>query len=143
MLSTTDLTRLARLRTDLVTTRAELREAEDHLTVERAAAEERVIKGYYNPEEMGRNAEDRKRTMILALETDLTYCAAIERARHLQQQTEDLAAQVAILEDKRRNAEWEIRSRLAEGLMAAYAAPQGSDPAFALGGLEGLAGVGQ
>lgn len=115
-----DLQQLATARDSLTYWRKSLRDAENALPVERARAELRAIEeGRAN----GSNDTDRKRALLLALEDDTDYQHALSFTRRAQREVDELSTQITILEDQRRAAEWEIRSRLADAMLAAQSTP--------------------
>jgi len=65
---------------------------------------------------VGKNAEERARSLTLALMNDASYQAARTRLRSAESETERVEALLESARDERRASEWQIRMRLADAL---------------------------
>lgn len=89
--------------------KAELREAKDHEQTVRAICE-------HTTPTAGRNADDRKRELTIALSQSDVYGSALRQLREAEQAVDIAQADVEQEEAERRDREWQIRARLAEAL---------------------------
>lgn len=64
----------------------------------------------------GKNAEERARSLALALMNDASYQSALARLRRAEHEAECVEALLEAARDERRAAEWQIRAKLADGL---------------------------
>ena len=86
-----------------------LRASKDHYETTRAICEMRV-------QTTGKNAEDRKRELTIALASDEDYIAALDDLRDAEAELDQAQAAIDAAEADRRDREWSIRARLAEAL---------------------------
>lgn len=77
----------------------------------------------------GKNAEERARSLTLALMNDASYQAAHTRLREVEAECERVEALLESARDERRASEWQIRARLADALFHAGAQSDGDEPA--------------
>ena len=103
------MTQLPDLRQQLADARDELRRAKDHYETIRAIVEMGVMT-------TGKNAEDRKRELTVALSRDATHEGALELLRTAERHVDRVQAAIDVAEDERREREWAIRARLADAL---------------------------
>ena len=119
-----DLQNLADLRIALVETRAQLRDAEQRLAVTRAIAEAAAIDAAIEAhtiagrkvtpaKALGENADERERNMILALDDDSEYQAALGVQLRLQKEVE-LYAAISNREDDIRERNRQTRQALVD-----------------------------
>lgn len=110
---------LAELRRTLVTAKDTLRTAkEDHATLT-AICEQRAI----NDGATGKNAEERERALLIALDKDGEYLKSRDRLDGAEHEVDRISAEIAILEDDRKARELACRERANEvldRLAAAY-----------------------
>lgn len=111
---------LTHLRADLANARIALREAKDHYETTRAICELAV-------QTTGKNAEDRKRELTVALADDPRHTRALSRLRACETQLDRIQAEIDAAEDARREREWAIRERLANSLEHLHIARQEAD----------------
>lgn len=111
------VTELAQARRDLLIARRQMRIWEEGWPEIQAEAEERVI-ALLNGN-AGSNDAERKRNLAAYLARDTDYQAAISEREQVRFQVEELETQIQIMEDHRRAKEWEVRGKLADGLLAA------------------------
>lgn len=104
------------LRLQLAQARADLRSAKDDYEAVRAACEQHAIDAGHAD---GKNAEERSRKLVLALNGDRHYLAARRQYRQAEAEVERLDALLEGARDARRYDEWTIRARLADALMGA------------------------
>ena len=78
--------------------------------------------------ELGKNAEDRKRNLQVALGQGLDYLQALDTVRRWEQRTEHLQALIDAQTDIRRRDRWAIRARLVDALLALGASGEAPDP---------------
>ena len=122
-----DLQNLADLRIALVETRAQLRDAEQRLSVTRAIAEHDAIEDNYaalvavsagktvdRAKALGSNETERARSLILALDADPHYQAALREHSRLQKDCELYAAAIANREDDIRERNRQTRQSLVD-----------------------------
>lgn len=64
----------------------------------------------------GKNAEERKNALVIALSEDRTYCDSWQAHEDITHDLERLEADIDQLRDERREREWSIRLRLVEAL---------------------------
>lgn len=109
---TTTITPLAQLRIDLTEAKAALRDAQDDYKLTRAQSEQQAIAGGIN----GKNADERERNLLVALNDDLYHNRALARLRGHEHTVDRIEAQLESLLDDRRAWEWSIRSALIDAL---------------------------
>lgn len=112
------------LRLQLAQARANLRSAKDTHELAKAEAEQRAIDAGCN----GKNAEERARSLLLAISKDDAYLTTLAQLRHLEREVDRLDAQLEGARDARRYDEWTIRARLADALLRAGVQSDGDDP---------------
>ncbi len=130
--------RIQDARRRLVETRIALRNSTDAFESAKAAAEQRAIdaaaaadpeKARKDPDKLlGGNEQARTRALVLALDKDSEYQAALRVLRALQATAERIEAELETLRDERRAEEWQIRARLAEALDRRGAQSDREDP---------------
>lgn len=89
--------------------KAELREAKDHEQTVRAICE-------HTTPTTGKNADDRKRELTIALSQSDVYGSALRQLREAEYAVDRAQADVEHAESDRRDREWAIRADLAEAL---------------------------
>lgn len=94
---------------ELAEAKIELRQAKDHFETVRAIVEMSVTT-------TGKNAEDRKRELTVAVAKDDAYQAALGNLRGCEADLDRAQANIDAAEAERRDREWAIRARLAEAL---------------------------
>lgn len=94
---------------ELAQAKIELRQAKDHFETVKAIVEMGVVT-------TGKNAEDRKRELTVALAQDEAYQAALGNLRGCEGDLDRVQAIIEQDEAERRDHEWSIRARLAEAL---------------------------
>ena len=99
-------------RTQLAEARIALRDAEDVHRYAQADAEARVIAAAGDPKQLGANAEERARALLLALKDDALFQAARVNLRRCQADVDRLQAQLDDEIDVRRKADRDSRDRL-------------------------------
>lgn len=109
------------IRLKLVNTRADLRDAKDALAV----AEARVASATN-----GKNAEERKTNLVLALSQDGEYCRLLTQVRQCETKIEQNEADLECFKDQRRADEWGVRLRLVEALERKGREDDGRDSGF-------------
>jgi hypothetical protein len=114
------------LRLRLADTRATLRQAKDMFTVAQAEAEQHAID---NGLAGGKNAEERARSLTLALQKDAAYTGALSRLRSAEAECERIEALLESARDERRASEWQIRAQLADALFRAGIQSDAAEPA--------------
>lgn len=114
------------LRQRLVTVRAELRTAKDLHEQALAQAEQAAID---SGQAGGKNAEERARSLTLALMKDASYQAARARLREAENEVERVEALLESARDERRASEWHIRAKLADALFRVEVQSDDTDPA--------------
>ena len=121
-----DLQELTARRMELLRAQAAWRQSNRDIDVMRAVEEQSVIDELYGGDRkiMGANADDRERNMILALRADEVWRAAEESHEEAISAYDLAKVRLDEILDARRAYEWEIRDRLALGLMGSDAAPQ-------------------
>lgn len=112
------------LRQQLAEARSNLRSAKDHYDLTKAEAEQRavLIAG-------GKNEEERKRNLVVALAQDNTYIAARDALRKAEAEVDRQEALLEGARDARRYDEWTVRARLIDALISAGIQTDSSDPA--------------
>lgn len=105
-------TTLASLLRTLATARGELRGAEYYHRAVEAQAESRATENFRAGGELGKNAEDRARQLIVALDRDPDFKQAQKALWTAQDNVRRLEAEVEILHAQRREREQDIRERL-------------------------------
>lgn len=103
------------LRQQLAAARARLRSAKDAHELAKAEAEQRAIDGGCS----GKNAEERARSLLLALNKDNAYLPSLGALRHAENEVERIEALLEGARDARRYDEWQIRARLVDALLRA------------------------
>lgn len=104
------------LRLSLVTARANLRAVKDDYELIKAISEQDAIaKGLAG----GKNAEERERSLIIALSTNRDYTSVLNRLRRAEVEVDRLDALLEGARDARRAEEWAIRAKLADALNGA------------------------
>ena len=117
---------LPQLRIEYAQARAELRRASDVYELAKAASEAQICARANG--ELGKNAEDRKRNLQVALGQGPDYLQALDTVRRWEQRTEHLQALIDAQTDIRRRDEWAIRARLVDALLALGASGEAPDP---------------
>lgn len=108
---------LARARKDLLVARRQMRIWEEGWPEVQAEAEARVIAALNGS--AGSNDAERKRNLTTGLARDTDYQAAVAEREQIRWALEELETEIQIMEDRRRAGEWEVRGKLADGLLAA------------------------
>lgn len=114
------------LHDDLASARAALRAAQDAYKLETAAAEQRAIAALNGS--AGKNEDERKRNLTLALAQDAAYTQALTWLRSAEFAVDRLEAALARQQDARREREWAIRLRMVEALEARAVYPDDGEP---------------
>lgn len=112
---------MTNLYTDLAAAKHQLRLAKDHHETVKAIAEMSIVT-------TGKNADDRKREMIAAIENDKTYIRAWNALRDAEYAADVAQAAIDQAEAERRDREWQIRARLAEALNRQHIESEDSVP---------------
>lgn len=110
----------------LAGSRARLRDAKDEYERVRAFAEQRAIVGLNGT--IGKNEEERKRNLTIALADDKEYQAALKTLREWETVVDRLEADLEDARDRRRDHEWKIRSKLADALWRCGIESNSDDP---------------
>lgn len=118
---------LATLRLRLVDAQARLRQAKDDLGRTQAEREQAAIKAAGGA--IGRNEDERKRALTLALTNDADYRRVLAFVRDAESTVNLLEAQIENALDVRRAEEWQIRSRMVDALYHLGAQTDSPDPA--------------
>lgn len=118
---------LATLRLRLVDAQARLRQAKDDLGRTQAEREQAAIKAAGGA--IGRNEDERKRALTLALINDADYRRVLAFVRDAESTVNLLEAQIENALDVRRAEEWQIRSRMVDALYHLGAQTDSPDPA--------------
>lgn len=105
---------LPQLRLDLAAARITLRQAKDELETAKAIAETTMI---HNGAAGGKNAEERARALIVALEGSTLYRDALSYLRESEALIDQLQAEIANEEDRMRADELRVREKLADALL--------------------------
>lgn len=100
---------LSDLRTQLADARAMLRTIKDGYETTKAICEMQTPTS-------GKNADDRKRELTVALANDPRHQSALRQLRAAEARIDHVQAQIEAEEDARRDREWSIRARLADAL---------------------------
>jgi hypothetical protein len=108
-----DAAHFRELRLRLADRRANLRQAKDLHDQALAQAEQAAID---DGRAGGKNAEERARSLTLALVNDASYQAAHTRLRGAEAEVDRVEALLESARDERRASEWQIRMRLADAL---------------------------
>jgi hypothetical protein len=103
---------LTKLRLLLAQEKVALRDATDDYKVIKARAEQRAIEGGVN----GKNADERERNLLVALQDNENYQEALITLRQCEADIDRTEAQIESLLDDRRSYEWAIRSALVDAL---------------------------
>jgi hypothetical protein len=103
------------LRAQLADARGRLRGTKDAYELAKAEAEQRAIEAGCN----GKNAEERGRSLLVAVSKDDQYLVAKAQLRYAENEVERLDALLEGARDARRYDEWQIRARLADALLQA------------------------
>ena len=85
------------------------RRAKDHYETIRAIVESQIVTN-------GKNAEDRKRDLIVGLSNSDIHRDALDELRNAEHAVDEAQATIDQAEAERRDREWQIRARLAEAL---------------------------
>ena len=85
------------------------RRAKDHYETIRAIVESQIVTN-------GKNAEDRKRDLIVGLSASDRHRDALDELRNAEYRVDQAQADIDQAEAERREHEWQIRQRLAEAL---------------------------
>lgn len=113
------------LRLRLVECQTSLRAAKDTFEIVRAQREQAAIDtGQAN----GSNAEQRARSLTIALATDPIYLQALSGYRVCEAECGRVEALLEAARDERRHAEWQIRAKLADALLGAAIVSDNADP---------------
>lgn len=104
------------LRLRLADVRASLRQAKDLHEQALAQAEQAAVD---SGKAGGKNAEERARSLTLALMNDASYQGALSHLRTTEAECERVEALLESARDERRAAEWQIRMKLADALFRA------------------------
>lgn len=117
------------LRQRLADCRATLRTNKDLHEQAQAHAEQAAIDA---GKAGGRNAEERARSLTIALMGDASYQGSLATLRRAESEVERVEALLEAAKDERRASEWQIRMRLADGLFRAGVSndDQAGDEAF-------------
>jgi len=99
----------------LAEARASLRAAKDEFNVVKAESEQQYIA---QSGSIGKNAEERDRTLIVALAANPGYIGALGNLRGYEVLVEQLEADLEKQKDQRREREWLIRAALVDALNA-------------------------
>lgn len=114
------------LRLRLADCRASLRSAKDAFEIVTAQREQCAIdRGQAN----GKNAEERSRSLTIALATDTIYLQALSSCRIAEAECDRVEALLEAARDERRHSEWQIRARLTDTLLGTTIQSDDSDPA--------------
>lgn len=105
---------LSELRISLAAARVTLRQAKDELETAKAIAETTMI---HNGAAGGKNAEERARALIVALEGSTLYRDALSYLRESEALIDQLQAEIANEEDRMRADELRVREKLADALL--------------------------
>lgn len=100
------------VRLKLAEARIHLREQQDTYDLVTADGEQRMTDAAGGPKGLGANAEDRARTLRLALTDDAAYQEALDALRAAQAAVDRLSAAVEIAIDERKAADRDSRDRL-------------------------------
>lgn len=114
------------LHDDLASARAALRAAQDASKLETAAAEQRAIAALNGS--AGKNEDERKRNLTIALARDADYTGALAWLRSCEFAVDRLEAALERQRDARREQEWAIRLRMVEVLEARAVYPDEGEP---------------
>lgn len=110
------------LRLRLAECRATLRAQKDLYELIKAEAIQRA-------QPAGKNAEERARSLTLALMNDASYQGAHARLRATEAELDRVEALLESARDERRASEWQIRMRLADALFRANVQSDDAEPA--------------
>jgi chromosome segregation ATPase len=108
---------LAPLRTQLADSEKRQRNTEREIYRAKAEAEQRILAEKGGEKALGSNAEAQKRALSALVEADPVYAALAQTRFDVENEVAHLRAQVAGIEDQRREWEWTIRERLATALL--------------------------
>ncbi len=97
----------------LARARAILQLAKDREKVTRAVAEQQAM---HDGRAGGKNAEERERSLTIALAGDAVYQDALGVLRHAEEQLAQTEADLEAFRDARRQEEWSIRAALVAAL---------------------------
>lgn len=78
----------------------------------------------------GKNAEERKNALLIALAADDTYCESYQACEDITLDIDRYEAEIEYAKDQRREREWAIRLRLVEALERRGLEDDGRDGAF-------------
>ena len=102
----------------LAAARIALRDAQDHHDLTKAQAEQRIIDAAGGAKNLGANAEDRSRAVMLALADEPAYCAALAAFREAQAEVDRVQADVDDAIDQRRKLDRASRDRASAAIEA-------------------------
>lgn len=130
MTGITDTLGLRQARENLTGARIQLQDARDAFDYQKASAEYRIIaklNGTY-----GKNEEERKRNLILALGEDSEYQRALAHFRQAESAVVRAEGDLEVMQDQRRAEEWGIRLALVTALERASIPTdaEGNDESF-------------
>ena len=112
------MTTLTQLRIALAEAKIALRAAKDDHDTIKAIAEHAAILRMNGS--AGKNDDERKRNLAIALSEDYAYSGALTRLRDAEAKVDRLAAEIAVEEDAIRANEARIREKLADALMGRH-----------------------
>lgn len=101
-------------------------DAQQALKLERARAEQQIIASRGG--DYGKNAEERERTLTLALAAHGDYQRVVRAAREAEVALLMLEADLEVYKDARRQEEWSIRAELARAIASRAPAAADGDP---------------
>jgi 5-methylcytosine-specific restriction endonuclease McrA len=101
----------------LVQAKIDLRNAKDDYVREKARAEGRAIAAVGGEAKLGRNAESRERSLVIAISDDQKYRSALSRLRETESRVDLMEAHLERVTTERRAYEWHVRERLADALL--------------------------
>lgn len=110
MTGITDTTGIASTRKQLTQARLTLSDAREHFDLIKAKAEQRAIHALNGS--AGKNDEERKRNLTIALATDSEYLRARQWVRDCERQVAEAETDLEIFSDQRRAEEWNVRLQL-------------------------------
>jgi hypothetical protein len=126
----TDIAHLAHCRQALAAAEIDVRAAKDEFEVIKASAERAAIERMNGS--AGKNEEERKRNLLLALAADPHYQRALAMLRRCEAEVTRAQAELEIAQDQRRAEEWGIRLALIAALdrQRVHAEQPGDDSSF-------------
>jgi hypothetical protein len=114
------------LHDDLASARMALRAAQDSYKLATACAEQRAIAALNGS--VGKNEDERKRNLLLALAQDVAHTQSLTGLRSAEFAVDRLEAAIERQRDARREQEWAIRLRMVEVLEARAVYPDEGEP---------------